>query len=392
MYITTEDQLVDFCRQLDGCEWLAIDTEFVREKTYSIHLGLIQIGGNGVYAAIDPIAVKAIDPLLEIIENPDILKVFHAGKQDLEILYRLCGAAVKPVFDTQVAASLLGWGAQISFAKAVYKTTGKKIDKTETYTDWCRRPLSANQIEYALDDVRFLVPVYENILARLKKLDRMDWVQDEFRSLEDPKIYKPPEPRQQFLRIKNIRGLKPRNLAVLVEIAAWREEEAMRRDCHPKSVIRDEPLLEVARLLPKELGVLASIRGFHQREVSRCGEEILRVVRKGLAVPKDQFPVLPETASYSTNPGVEGLLGAYIQSRSEELKIEPTVLADRGQIRDFVKYYEQNKKLDGNGLLKGWRKDLIGSSLASILQGGMGLAVGKDGKIRLIPTDKKEDE
>lgn len=392
MYITTEDQLASFCEKLVDCECLVLDTEFVREKTYFPLLGLIQVGGNGDYAAIDPIAIKNIGPILDLIKNPNVLKVFHAGKQDLEILNQLCGAPVKPVFDTQVAASILGWGTQISFSKVVHKTTGKRIYKTETYTDWCRRPLSNNQIEYALDDVRYLAPVYQKILDRLQKLNRLDWVRDEFDSLENPENYKTPDPRQQFLRIKNVRGLKPANLAVMVELAAWREQEAIKRNSHPKRIVRDEPLFEIARLLPKELSALASIRGFNSREVSRSGDQILQAIQKGLAVPKDQIPVLPETVNYSTRPGVEELLAAYIQSRSEELRIEPTVLADRKQIHAFVKYYEQNKKLEGNGLLNGWRKDLIGASVCAILEGRTGLAIDKNGKVCLVPTDPENNK
>ncbi|MFQ5717712.1 MAG: ribonuclease D, partial [Nitrospinales bacterium] len=351
---------------------------------------LLQVGGNGVYAAIDPIAIKNIGPVLERIKNPDVLKIFHAGKQDLEILHHLCGDAVKPVFDTQVAASLLGWGSQISFSKIVQKTTGKIIHKTETYTDWCRRPLSANQIAYALDDVRYLAPAYEDLLKRLRQLNRLDWVRDEFRSLEDPENYKRPSPRRQFLKIKNIRRLKPRNLSALVELAAWREGEAIKRDCHPKSVVRDEPLFEVARILPEKPSILGTIRGFPQKEISRSGAQIIEAVRKGLAVPKDQMPVLPETARYSTRPGMEELLAAFVQSRSEELKIQANVLADRKQIHNIVKYYEQHKSWDGNGLLTGWRKDILGSSLISILEGRSGLVADKNGKIHLVPMDKKE--
>ncbi|MBI4385081.1 MAG: ribonuclease D [Nitrospinae bacterium] len=386
MYIDTEEGLIELAEKLRACEMLAIDTEFIREKTYFHRLGLIQVAGNGICAAVDPIAIKNIDPFLDLVKDPRILKVFHAGKQDLEILYRLCKEPIGPVFDTQVAATMVGWGAQISFAKIVHKVTGKRIHKTETYTDWCRRPLSKSQIEYALDDARYLVPVYEKLLKQLKKMDRLEWMEGELRDLSDPEKFKLPDPREQYARIKNIRGLKPGNLAVLRELAAWREEEAMRRDCLAKSIVRDEPLLEIARQLPRDARTLTTFRGFNSKEAALSGEKILKAIQAGLAVPEDQIPVLPETEGYSTSPGVEGLLAAYVQIRSEELKIEPNMLADRRLIHEFVKHCELKQDLDGLPLFQGWRRKLIGEALYSILEGKVGLAVDKAGKVILVPS------
>ncbi len=386
MYITTQEQLTSYCSQIENCQWLAIDTEFVREKSYYHHLGLIQVSGNGLCAAIDPIAVKNLDCLMEVFKKKSVLKVFHAGKQDLEILNRLCGMAISPVFDTQVAASLLGWGSQISFAKVVQKTISKKIYKTETYTDWCRRPLSTNQIEYALDDVRYLAPVYENLLGHLKKANRLEWLQDEFSPLEDSKNYDLPDPRKQYMRIKNFRNLRPRNLAVLIELSAWRELEARKRDCHPRSIMRDEPLLEIARILPKDSSAMESIRGLHQKEVHKSGEMILDAIERGKKIPEDEIPKSPEIKNYSTQPGVEELLAAYVQMRAVELKIEATVLADRKLIHDIVLRFEQNEPLDGNSLFYGWRNELIGKTVLEILNGKKGLVVNGKGRVRLIPT------
>jgi ribonuclease D len=385
MYITTQEQLASYSSQIENCKWLAIDTEFVREKSYYHHLGLIQVSGNGICAAIDPIAVKNLDCLLEVFKKKSVLKVFHAGKQDLEILNRLCGMAISPVFDTQVAASLLGWGSQISFAKVVQKTIGKKIYKTETYTDWCRRPLSSSQIEYAIDDVRYLAPVYEQLLEHLKKGNRLEWLKDEFSSLEDEKSYELPDPQKQYMRIKNFRNLRPKNLAVLMELSSWRELEARKRDCHYRSIMRDEPLLEIARVLPKDCSAMESIRGLHQKEVSKSGEMILEAIKKGKAIPEDEIPTTPEVRNYSTEPGVEELLAAYVQMRAVELKIEATVLADRKLIHDTVLRHEQNEPLDGNCIFNGWRNDLIGKTFLEILNGKKGLVVNGKGRVRLIP-------
>lgn len=389
MYVTTEDELAVLCEKLKSCEVLALDTEFVRERTYFHRLGLIQVAGDDICAVVDPILISDIGPFLEIITNPKVVKIFHAARQDLEILVRLSGQVITPVFDTQVAAALVGWGAQISFARIVQKVTGKKINKTETYTDWCRRPLRQSQIDYALDDARFLLPVYERLGQVLKKMNRQDWIQAEFAKLEKPQVYDLPDPRRQFLKIKNVRNLKRKNLAVMVELAAWREEEAIRRDSLPKSVVRDEPLLEIARSLPEKPDDLANIRGFHRKEVSKSGTAILDAVKKGLAMPEDQIPELPEFDGYSTGKGVEELLAAFIQIRSEELKIEPSVLAHRKRIHDFVKCFERKENLDEHFLMQGWRKEYVGDLLKSILNGSKALIIGKNGKVQLIPSEKE---
>ena len=384
MYVTTDEDLPELIQKLENCEILAVDTEFVREKTYFHRLGLIQIGGDGVYGAVDPISVKNLEPLLELLKRRDKIKVFHAGKQDLEILFRLTGEVVQPIFDTQVAASMIGWGAQISFAKIVKKVTGKTINKSETYTDWCRRPLRQSQIDYAIDDVRYLVPVYHKLVKQLDKLKRREWVGEEHRELVDPANFELPDPQKVYLKVKNFRTLKPRNLAVLRELAAWREEQAMQRNCLAKSIIRDEPLLEIARNLPKSRKEIADIRGVNSREVSSNGDEILDLIKRGMNVSEDRYPAIPESSHYSTGRGVEELLAAFVQIRSEVLKIEPHMLADRKMIHSFVEFHEKKEDLEKHPLFHGWRKELIGSDLHLLLEGERGLSINPGGKVQLI--------
>lgn len=384
MYVTADRELPDLIRKLENCDILAVDTEFVREKTYFHRLGLIQIAGGEVCAAVDPISVKNLGPLLDLLKRRDKVKVFHAGKQDLEILFRLTGEVVQPIFDTQVAASMVGWGAQISFAKIVKKVTGKKIHKTETYTDWCRRPLRQSQIDYAVDDVRYLVPVYHKVVKQLEKLNRKEWVQEEFRQLADPSNFELPDPKKKYLKVKNFRTLKPKNLAVLRELAAWREEQAIKRDCLAKSIIRDEPLLEIARGVPASRKELTDIRGFNSREGNSSGDEILKLIQAGMKIPEDQYPQLPESSHYATGRGVEELLAAFVQIRSEVLKIEPHMLADRKMIHSFVEVHEKKEDLDQHPLFHGWRRELIGDDLHLLLAGERGLTINHDGKVSLI--------
>ena len=323
-------------------------------------------------------------PLLELLKDPKKIKVFHAARQDLEILVRLCGQVIPPVFDTQIAAALVGWGTQISFAKIVHKALGKKIHKSETYTDWCRRPLSDNQIEYAIDDVRYLMPVYKKIVDRLTRMGRLEWVRGEVMDWEDPKTFALPDPQKRFMKIKNLRSLKSRNLTVLQEIAAWREGEAVKRDCLAKAIIRDETLLEIARKIPRDTKTLSGIRGMYQKEMSKGGVAILKAIETAMEVAENDLIELPESNGHATTRGVEELLAAYVQIRSEELKIEPSVLADRKKIHSFVTHFEQKQDIEEHILFQGWRKELIGIPMFSLLSGKMGLKIDPSGQVCLI--------
>ena len=277
-------------------------------------------------------------------------------------------------------------GRQISFAKIVKKVTGKTINKSETYTDWCRRPLRQSQIDYALDDVRYLIPVYHKLVKQLEKLNRTEWVKNEHQDLVDPANFELPNPQKVYLKVKNFRTLRAKNLAVLRELAAWREEQAMQRNCLAKSIIRDEPLLEIARILPKTRKDIADIRGVNSREANTSGDEILELIKKGMSVSEDQYPELPESSHYSTGRGVEELLAAFVQIRSEVLKIEPHMLADRKMIHSFVEFHEKKEDLEKHPLFHGWRKELIGRDLHLLLEGECGLSINHDGKVYLIPS------
>jgi ribonuclease D len=387
MYLTTDQGLADFCDHLNSSPVLAIDTEFVRERTYYHKLGLIQVSDGTHFAAIDPIHISNLEPFLNLVRNQSTVKVFHAARQDLEILHRLCDGVIQPVFDTQIAASVVGWGSQISFAKIVNKVLGKKIDKSETYTDWCRRPLSERQIEYALDDVRLLFPVYENLKKVLKRLNREEWLQGEFIQLEDPDNFKAPNLEKLYMRIKNIRTLAPNNFAIICELVQWREKEAQVRDCLAKNIVRDESLLELARKAPIDSEGLSRIRGLHKNEITRSKKNILAAIQRGLNLPLDQIPKLPEFEMYKAPPGIEEMLSALVQIRAEKLKIEPSVLADRKKINDFVKCFDQKLSLENHPLFCGWRKQAIGNQLYLALTGEMALAIGKNGKLVNFSVD-----
>jgi ribonuclease D len=380
MYLTTDESLVCFCDQLKLSSVLAIDTEFVREKTYYHKLGLIQVSNGEICAAIDPIYIKNLKPFLDLVRNQNTVKVFHAARQDLEILYRLCGESIQPIFDTQIAASVVGWGAQISFAKIVNKVLGKKIDKSETYTDWCRRPLNDSQIEYALDDVRLLFPVYAELKKVLKALKREEWLQGEFKAFDNLVNLDAPNLEKLYMRIKNVRTLSPQKFAVICELVSWREKEAQSRDCLAKNIVRDESLLELARKSPDNVQGLELIRGLHKNEIGRSKQMILAAIQRGVNLPLNKIPKLPELDVYKPHPGVEEMLSAFVQIRAEQLRIEPSVLAGRKTINNFVKYFDKKLDIKNHPLLCGWRKNAIGDQLHLVLKGERAIAINDKGK------------
>ena len=235
--------------------------------------------------------------------------------------------------------------------------------------------------------MRYLLPAYEKLLDRLVQLKRADWVAGEVNNWEDPATFALPDPQTRFLKIKSLRSLSRRNLAVLRELAAWRETVAIARDCLAKSIVRDETLLEIARKMPKEIKELSTIRGFYHKEVGKSGAAILNAVKKGNEVPEADLPKLPETDGYSTTRGIEELLSAFVQIRSEELKIEPSVLADRKRIRCFATHFGQKLNMGENFLLQGWRKECIGEPMLKLLNGEVGLKINPSGQIALIPIE-----
>jgi ribonuclease D len=232
-----------------------------------------------------------------------------------------------------------------------------------------------------LDDVRLLFPVYENLKKVLKRLNREEWLQGEFIQLEDPDNFKAPNLEKLYMRIKNIRTLAPKNFAIICELVQWREKEAQVRDCLAKNIVRDESLLELARKAPIDSEGLSRIRGLHKNEITRSKKNILAAIQRGLNLPLDQIPKLPEFEMYKAPPGIEEMLSALVQIRAEKLKIEPSVLADRKKINDFVKCFDQKLSLENHPLFCGWRKQAIGNQLYLALTGEMALAIGKNGKL-----------
>ncbi len=370
MYVRDDAELRTLIDSIRGTDVLAVDTEFMREKTYFARLCLIQIGTDEVAAAIDPFAVKDLSPLFELLRDDRCTKVFHAGSQDLEIFYKLMGEVPAPVFDTQIAATLAGLPTQVGYQQLIRSLVGVELDKAHTFTDWARRPLSAEQIEYALDDVRYLTLAYRTLLETLRRGDRVGWLADDFNHMADPATYEV-VPEEQFRRVKRASALDRRSLAVLREVAAWREREAQERDLPRRWLVSDESILELARRAPRDRAALSEVRGLNEQVVRRSGEAVLDAVKRGLEVPEDQLPKIAKRKRvHGDVDELADLMSALVRLRAKEHDVATTLLATRDDLERFA-----GGEREGNPLSSGWRHTLVGAELEALLNGELALGV-----------------
>ncbi len=354
---------------------LAIDTEFMREKTYYARLCLIQLAAGDEAWIVDPFEIADLGPLRAVMSDPDVVKVLHAGSQDLEILTRILDAPPKPVFDTQVAATLAGFPTQVGYARLVKEMFDVDVDKSDTYSDWARRPLTSVQIEYGLADVRFLPKMYLQLKERLEREGRLAWLDGDFERMADPATYEV-VPEEQFRRIKRASSLGRRQLAVLQQVAAWREREAQRRDLPKRWVVSDETLVEVARRHPKDASALGELRGLNPRSLGDGGAGLLEAVRRGLSTPEDSLPRL--TMRPRTRIDVEGiveLMNALVRVKASEHGVAAALLASRSELERLA-----GGERDESPLLQGWRRSLVGEDLVELAEGRLSLRVA-EGKV-----------
>jgi ribonuclease D len=354
---------------------LALDTEFMREKTYYAKLCLLQFAaGDGAWI-VDPFVVSDLGPIAEVLLDHSVVKVMHAGTQDLEILTRILGNPPAPVFDTQVAATLAGFPAQVGYARLVKELYDVDIDKSDTYSDWARRPLTPAQIEYALADVVHLPTMYLELKERLEREGRLAWLQADFERLSDPATYEV-VPEEQFRRIKRVSSLSRRQLGVLQHAVAWREREAQRRDLPRRWIVSDETLIEVARRQPKDAGALGEIRGLNVRSVGDGGKGLLSSVVAGLSMADDALPRITKRPRTVVDiEGVVELMGALVRVRAAEHGVAVPLLATRADLERLA-----SGERDDSALLQGWRRSLIGDDLVALVEGRLTLTVA-DGKV-----------
>ena len=359
--ITKQTELTDFCHSLKGAEFITVDTEFMRENTYWPILCLVQVAGADDAAAIDVMA-PGIDlaPLFDLMKDESILKVFHAARQDVEIFHHLMGSVPAPIFDSQVAAMVCGFGDQVSYENLISKLTKARIDKSSRFTDWSRRPLSEKQILYALSDVTHLRDAYRKLKKNLEKNGRAEWLKSEMDILTSPSTYEA-DPKLAYKRIKT-RGAKPRAMVVLKELAAWREAEAQRRDMPRGRILRDD--------------ALGRTRGLSERVANgNQGREIIEAIKRGLAVADEDLPKPQKRVE--TPPGigpVVDLMKVLLKLKCEEQGVAQKLVANAADIEKIAAFGEAADIQ----ALEGWRFDLFGRDALRIRTGELGLAIRGD--------------
>lgn len=375
MLITEQKALDEFCASLQSETFITVDTEFLREKTYYPKLCLVQIGdASGRAAAIDPLA-KGIDlaPVFELLANEKILKVLHAARQDLEIFFNLTGKVVKPFFDTQIAAMVCGYGDSIGYENLVRNITGGQIDKSSQYTNWSNRPLSDKQINYALGDVTHLVKVYQSLSSELESRGRISWVYEEEAVLEDPATYDI-DLEQSWRRVK-VKSPKPKTLAVLRGLAAWREGRAQRKNLPKSWVMKDDTLADMAAQAPRDVKALKKIRNMSSDLAEgHIGRELLDVISKALASDQSTWPEVKRNKPPSARiVAIVEILKLLLKIQSGENEVASKLIASSGDLEAIAKDDEADVPA-----LKGWRREIFGEEALAMKHGKVSIGLRDD--------------
>ncbi len=378
--IADSTSLTKFCDRLIKSSYITVDTEFMRDQTYWPRLCLVQIADEHEAAAIDTLA-KGIDitPLLNLLTNPRILKIFHAARQDLEIFYRLMGRLPSPIFDTQIAAMVCGFGDSAGYDTLVRKLTDETIDKSSRFTDWALRPLSQRQINYALGDVTHLRQVYIKLNEMLGQNNRHNWMDEELSILRDTKNYTF-EPEDAWRRIK-YRAPKPRFLAILKEVAAWREIEAQNKDIPRNRIVRDESLIEISHHAPKTINDLSRARGLSLKKAEgSLGKALLNAVKAGLNVPSENLPEVKRDAPLPKGIGpITDLLKVLLKLKCEKHDVAQKLIATVNDMEQIAAF-GQNANVPA---LQGWRQEVFGIDALRLRSGQLAMVI-KDHNLELV--------
>ena len=378
--IADSTSLTKFCDRLIKSSYITVDTEFMLDQTYWPRLCLVQIADEHEAAAIDTLA-KGIDitPLLNLFTNPRILKIFHAARQDLEIFYRLMGRLPSPIFDTQIAAMVCGFGDSAGYDTLVRKLTDETIDKSSRFTDWALRPLSQRQINYALGDVTHLRQVYIKLNEMLGQNNRHNWMDEELSILRDTKYYTF-EPEDAWRRIK-YRAPKPRFLAILKEVAAWREIEAQNKDIPRNRIVRDESLIEISHHAPKTINDLSRARGLSLKKAEgSLGKALLNAVKVGLNVPSENLPEVKRDAPLPKGIGpITDLLKVLLKLKCEKHDVAQKLIATVNDMEQIAAF-GQNANVPA---LQGWRLEVFGIDALRLRSGQLAMVI-KDHNLELV--------
>ncbi|MCK9608560.1 MAG: ribonuclease D [Methylomonas sp.] len=371
-YIDRPEQLPLLCEQIQQEPWIALDTEFLREKTYYPKFCLLQIAAPGWVACIDPLAIADLSPLFEAIYNPDIIKVLHSCRQDLEIFFQITGRIPGPIFDTQIAAPLLGFQENPGYAMLVSSFLNINLNKAHTRTDWTQRPLSGDQIQYAADDVIYLCKIYTLMCQQLEKLGRLDWLESDFALLNNPELYQL-SPENAWLKIRGKNKLTGRQLSILQSLSEWREQTAQSENKPRNWLFPDDMLLELAKLQPVNLTDLGKIRNINERSVNRYGKILCELIDAARQRPPKPLTEKDRSGKKTQqHEAVMDVLSAVVRIRAEQNSLNPVILATRKELEQLL-FGDPDCPL-----LHGWRYNMAGQELQGLLQGHYSLSLTPD--------------
>lgn len=383
--VTTSDDLTSACQSLSTSDFVAVDTEFMREQTFWPQLCLIQLATPAEALIVDPLAPGLdLGPFWALMANERIAKVFHAARQDIEIVFAKTGLVPHPVFDTQIAAMVCGFGESISYVNLVKKVTGVDLDKSSRFTDWSRRPLSEKQLNYAIADVTHLRDVYRHLNAEIEATSRSEWLNEEMRVLTDPKTYEQ-HPDDAWQRLK-LRVKNRKSLAVLMELAAWRERMAQSQDVPRSRVLRDEALYDIANQAPTTTDQMSELRtlseGFSRSQRAR---EIVEAVKRGLARDMKSVPPIARGQQLSADAtALVDLLRVLLKASAARHRVAPRLIASTEDLERIAVEPEADV-----AALKGWRRRLFGEDAMRLKRGEIALTLNR-GEVVAIPAPKKQ--
>ena len=376
-FIAAADALERACAELAGDAVCAVDTEFMRESTYYPELALIQLASESRRVCVDPLALDDLAPLAALFADTGVVKVFHSPSQDLEILYQKFGSVPAPLFDTQLAAAVLGYNHQVSYAELVRDVLGVSLEKKHTRANWTRRPLSADELDYAMDDVRYLLPLYAEMRARLEAGNRLAWIEKDLAELERADNYAV-DFDHLWQRLKGVQKLKGEKLWIASELCRWREQLAQRQNRPRRWIVKDEALVEIARRKPGDVAALTQIPDLPDKTTKRHGDELLRIVRAAAKVDSKDYPRHDKAlrlgdAELALGDCLMGLCRAIAADNGVAL----ATLATRKDIDKLVANRRSSR------LLQGWRFAMAGEKLLAFLHGQARIGVD-DGAIELL--------
>ena len=373
--IASTEDLAAVCARLAQHPFVTVDTEFLRETTFWPKVCVIQLASPDEAVAVDALA-EGLDltPFFDLMANPDVVKVFHAARQDIEIVWSLAKIIPTPLFDTQIAAMVCGYGDQASYGDLVQQICKVGLDKSSRFTDWSRRPLSEAQISYAIADVTYLRDIYAFLRAKLEKTGRIDWLADEMTTLSSPSTYEQ-KPENAWERLKG-RARKPRDMGVLMEVAAWREHEAQSRDVPRSRVLKDDVLVEIALAAPRDADQLGALRAFPRgMERARAGAEILAAIERGLARDPKSLPRVERERRPARDGATVELLKVLLRQVAERHGVAAKMVATVEDLEAIAA--DDNAKVQA---LTGWRRELFGERALLLKRGRLALSVER-GKV-----------